>query len=159
MKALFPEALAQEIPGMEAYAAQPGRPAIYLRPEALPEAGRFLRDDPRCYFDLLECISGIDYGPGENRMELAYHLSSVLHEYAITLICKISREEGASVPSVADIWRAADWHEREAWDLLGIRFTGRPSLDRILLPADWKGHPLRKDYEEQETYRGIRVKE
>jgi NADH-quinone oxidoreductase subunit C len=66
--------------------------------------------------------------------------------------------EKPEVPSLSGIWKTADWHEREAYDFFGIQFTGHPNLTRILLPADWEGHPLRKDYVEQERYHGIKVK-
>jgi len=67
------------------------------------------------------------------------------------------KKDAPEIPSVAEIWRTANWHEREAWDLFGIVFTGHPDLKRILLPDDWEGHPLRKDYKTQETYQGITI--
>ena len=74
----------------------------------------------------------------------------------------VPRNTGSSklptVPSIAHIWRTADWHEREAFDLVGIQFTGHPDLRRILLPTDWVGHPLRTDYQEEEQYHGIKTK-
>lgn len=90
-------------------------------------------------------------------MEVVYHLYSIPFNKALAVKIIVPRDH-PEVPSVAHIWRTANWHEREAFDLLGIHFAGHPDLRRILLPADWEGHPLRKDYQEQSTYRGISVK-
>ena len=94
-------------------------------------------------------------------MEIAYNLYSIPYEHHLTLKIRFPRlgENGKlpAVPSVTSVWRTADWHEREAYDLMGIHFTGHPDMRRLFLPEDWQGHPLRKDYTEQERYHGITV--
>ncbi len=130
-------------------------PSIKLPPEVLGEVARYLRDDPDLQFDYLLCLSGVDYGPGKN-LGVVYHLQSMTLVHQIVLKVDLPRES-AALPSVALIWRTADWHEREAYDLFGIRFEGHPDLRRIFLPDDWEGHPLRKDYVVQEFYHDIRV--
>lgn len=116
---------------------------------------------PDCYFDFLSCITGIDNGPEIKTMEVVYNLYSI--PFDLKLMIKVSlprNEEGEDlpeVPTVSSIWRTADWHEREIFDLVGIRFSGHPDLRRILLPTDWEGHPLRKDYKNLEKYHGIIV--
>jgi len=91
-----------------------------------------------------------------------YHLNSIPFEHSFVLKVEVTRnKEDEPLPqvfSLTPIWKTADWHEREAYDLVGIDFIGHPDLRRILLPADWQGHPLRKDYKEQEFYHGIKVK-
>ena len=122
----------------------------------------FLRDDERLFFDLLACITAIDNGPDADTMDVMYNLTSIPYEHNVMLKVVILRKsQGATLPalpSVAHIWRTADWHEREAFDLVGIRFENHPDLRRILLPTDWIGHPLRTDYQEPEQYHGIKTK-
>ncbi|BDD07754.1 NADH-quinone oxidoreductase subunit C [Fulvitalea axinellae] len=132
---------------------------LCLPAEKIAEVCEFLRDDEHCYFDMLSCLTGLDNGPKEGTLEVVYHLYSIPYEYKLGLSVSISRneEDGQSVPSVCDIWQTANWHEREAYDLVGIRFSNHPDLHRVLLPADWEGHPLRKDYKQQEKYHGITV--
>jgi NADH-quinone oxidoreductase subunit C len=101
------------------------------------------------------CLSGVDYGAGQS-LGVVYHLQSMTLMHQIVLKVELPRVS-PSVPSEALIWRTADWHEREAYDLFGIRFEGHPDLRRIFLPDDWEGHPLRKDYVVQEFYHDIRV--
>ncbi|MFM7020569.1 MAG: NADH-quinone oxidoreductase subunit C [Aquirufa sp.] len=113
--------------------------------------------DPQTYFDSLSCVTAIDLGPELGQMEVIYTLYSIPFHVTLHLKVVIDREK-PEVPSVSGIWKTADWHEREAFDLLGVQFVGHPNLTRILLPADWQGHPLRKDYVEQERYHGIKVK-
>ena len=116
----------------------------------------FLRDDDRLYFDMLSSITGIDNGPEVNTMEVIYNLYSIPFDLHLMVKIKFDRETPL-VPTVSDIWKTANWHEREIFDLLGIRFEGHPDLRRILLPSDWGGHPLRKDDILQERYHGIKV--
>ena len=130
------------------------RPAfVVVSPAALPEIARFLRDDPAMKFDSLMCLSGIDY---KDRLAVAYHLHSLERKHAIGLKVFLPREEPV-LPSVDAVWPAANFMEREAFDLYGIVFTGSRDLRRILLPEDWVGHPLRKDYKYPDFYHGIKV--
>ena len=116
----------------------------------------FLRDNDKLYFDMLSSITGIDNGPEGNTMEVIYNLYSIPFDLHLMVKIKIAREY-AMVPTVSNIWKTANWHEREIFDLLGIRFEGHPDLRRILLPNDWEGHPLRKDDVLQERYHGIKI--
>ena len=147
-------------------------PFVVIEPADLVEVCRFLRDDPRLRFELLNCISGVDYlepdpkkapkAGFEPHGEVVYHLSSFAHRHRIVLKLVLPRwkddkpGELPEVPSVTGVWLAADWHEREVYDLSGVWFTGHPDLRRILLAEDWQGHPLRKDYEFPLEYHGIR---
>lgn len=97
-------------------------------------------------FDLLADLCGGDRGPEEDpRFEVNYHLFSTVHHLRLRLKVLLA-EDAATVPTVSDIWRTANWHERETYDLVGIKFEGHPDLRRILLPSDFDGHALRKDY-------------
>lgn len=116
----------------------------------------FLHESESTYFDMLSCLTGIDNGPESGTMEVVYNLYSIPRDVSLMLKVTLDRET-PEVASVSDIWRTANWHEREAYDMFGIRFLNHPDLRRILLPTDWKGHPLRKDYEEQEEYHGMTV--
>lgn len=135
--------------------------ALIIQPDKITDVCLELRDNPETYFDLLECLSGVDYGIEENMFGVVYHLASIPYKKQLTLkVIKYhdrTRESLPSVPSVSKVWRTAEWHEREAYDLIGIHFEGHPDLRRILLPDDWEGYPLRKDYKAQEYYRGIKV--
>jgi NADH-quinone oxidoreductase subunit C len=113
--------------------------------------------NPNTYFDSLSCITAIDLGVESGQMEVIYTLYSIPFHVTLHLRVLLDRNK-PEVPSVSSIWKTADWHEREAFDFFGIQFIGHPNLTRILLPADWEGHPLRKDYVEQERYHGIQVK-
>lgn len=137
------------------------QPALIIQPDKLAEVCLELRDNKSTYFDFLQCLSGIDYGIEENMFGVVYHLTSIPYKHSLTLkVVKYhdrSREALPPFQSVTDVWRTAEWHEREAFDLLGIHFENHPDLRRILLPDDWEGYPLRKDYKVQEYYHGIKV--
>ncbi len=130
-------------------------PFAEVDPEQVVPIGLFLRDTPELDFKSLMCLSGVDYG---DRLAVAYHLHSFTHRHRFCLKASLAREPGAAqLPSTAGVWPAADWHEREAFDLVGIRFVGHPDPRRILLPDDWEGHPLRKDYEFPRQWRDIPI--
>ena len=135
--------------------------AMQVPPEKIAVVCRELHENEQTYFDYLSCLTGLDNGPEAGTLEVIYHLYSIPYDLSITLKVIVPRnQEGEpmpEVPSVSHLWRTANWHEREAYDLLGIRFAKHPDLRRILLPADWTGHPLRKDYPLQERYHGIKV--
>ena len=116
----------------------------------------FLHEEKECYFDQLSCISGLDNGPEKGTMEVIYNLYSIPYNFSLMLKVTVPRDE-PEVRSMTPIWKGADWLERETYDLYGIRFDGHPDLRRILLPDDWEGYPLRKDYQHQEYYRGMKV--
>ena len=138
------------------------QPSLTVPTAQIAGVCQFLHQDERLFFDFLACLTAIDNGPAAGTMEVIYHLNSIVFEHNLTLKVVVGRNaEGEPlprVPSVSQVWRTADWHEREAFDLVGIWFENHPDLRRILMPADWQGHPLRKDYEQQETYHGIQVK-
>ena len=142
---------------------EPGvlQPALLIKPELIADVCLELRNNPSTYFDFLSCLTGVDYGIEEGRFGVIYHLASIPYKLQLTL--KISKENGRNeddlptFPSVAQVYRTADWHEREAYDLVGIFFDGHPDLRRILLPDDWEGFPLRKDYKTAEFYKGIKI--
>jgi NADH-quinone oxidoreductase subunit C len=135
--------------------------SLTLPAERLVEVCEFLYENEKTYFDFLSCLTGLDNGPQTGTMEVIYNLFSIPYNHHLTLRVVMERPQEKDtlpeVPTVSHIWRTADWHEREAFDLVGIYFTGHPDLRRILLPADWEGFPLRKDYTEQEYYHGIKV--
>jgi len=136
--------------------------ALIVKPEMIAEVCLELRDNPETYFDFLSCLSGVDYGTTENRFGVVYHLASI--PFNTQLVLKVSVENNRELdnlpvfPSVSAVYKTAEWHEREAYDLEGIFFENHPDLRRILLPDDWEGYPLRKDYQEAEEYKGIKIK-
>jgi NADH-quinone oxidoreductase subunit C len=128
-------------------------PSIAIEPAAIVEVCRFLRDDPDLRFDCLSNQSGVDY-KARDVIQVVYHLFSYAHRHAIVLKVDVPRD-AAVLASVTGVWAAANWLEREIFDLLGIAFEGHPDLRRLLMPEDWIGHPLRKDFVEPEEYHGI----
>lgn len=125
--------------------------------EKILEVCKLLHTHENCYFDQLSCLTGIDNGEKEGTMEVIYNLYSIPYNAHLMLKVVLKRES-ISISSVISVWKAANWHEREAYDMFGIHFENHPDLRRILLPEDWEGYPLRKDYVEPETYQGIRIK-
>lgn len=131
--------------------------AIIIQAADALKVCKALHEHPETYFDMLSCLTGIDNGVQANTMEVVYNLYSI--PFNLHLMVKvILPRENPVIDSVTTIWRTADWHEREAFDMFGIKFLGHPDLRRILMPADWEGYPLRKDYVHQEYYRDIKVK-
>ena len=137
------------------------QPSLYINPLFIKQVTAFLRDDPAYYMDFLSSISAVDYYP-DGYFEVVYHLSSIIKGTQLCLKVKLEDLRGTDelpeVDSVSAIWRTAEWHERECFDLMGIFFRGHPDLRRILLPDDWEGFPLRKDYKDMEEYHGIAIK-
>ena len=133
-------------------------PWVLVAPEGIAEVAAFVKADPDLRFDNLMCLSGVDY-PKETppRMEVVYHLYSYTHLHTFVLKVQLPRVDPA-LPTVEGTWSVANWHEREAYDLFGIVFTGHSDLRRILLPDDWEGWPLRKDWVDPDFYNGMRVK-
>jgi NADH-quinone oxidoreductase subunit C len=127
--------------------------ALTVAPERIAEVATFLRDDPELGFDCLSNLSGVDY-PKAGHIQVVYHLFSYRHRHWIVLKVNANRDDPA-VPTVSGVWSHANWEEREVFDLLGVRFAGHPDLRRLLMPEDWPGHPLRKDFVEPEEYHGI----
>jgi NADH-quinone oxidoreductase subunit C len=138
--------------------AQALQPWALVATESIAEVAAFAKADPELAFDNLMCLSAVDY-PKETppRMEVVYHLFSYAHRHRFVLKLHAPRDEGR-VPSVTGVWGVANWHEREAFDLFGIVFEGHPDPRRILLPDDWQGHPLRKDWQDPDFYNGMHVK-
>jgi NADH-quinone oxidoreductase subunit C len=155
LKTAFPQAVVDA-------PLEPLHPAVTVTPEAWHDVALLLRDDPRLGLNMLRCISGVDLHP-EPQIELVYELIAMQPGEAgelwrdggqIAVRVRVPRD-GGHVRSVADVWPAAEWHEREAFDLLGVKFDEHPDLRRILCPDDWVGYPLRKDYEYPKEYEGI----
>jgi NADH-quinone oxidoreductase subunit C len=147
-------------------------PWIEVAPSALVEVCEHLKNDPEGKFEMLNCITGVDWfepdpkkaakAGFEPHMELVYHLSSISKKHSLVIKVKLPRwkndEPGnlPEVPSVSSVWPGANWHEREVFDLCGVNFVGHPDLRRILCPEDWVGYPLRRDYEMPLEYHGMR---
>ena len=133
-------------------------PFAVVATDAIVEVASFCKSDPDLAFDNLMCLSAVDY-PKETppRMEVVYHLLSYRHGHTFALKVHLPREN-PTVATVEGLWGVANWHEREAYDMFGIVFTGHSDLRRILLPDDWVGFPLRKDWVDPEFYNGMHVK-
>ena len=155
LKKRFPTAVGEVM-------VQGGHPQVVIGAADWPQVAKFLRDDAETRFDLLRCISSIDL-PASDKLACVYDLASlspisatevmvVRHEFAVRVYAD---RRDPHIPSVAGVWPAADWHEREAYDMMGIVFDGHPDLKRILCPDDWEGFPLRKDYEFPVRYHDI----
>jgi len=134
---------------------EPHNDYIQLQSEKWFEIAEFLKSDPELKFDSCQCITGVDLGLEQN-LEVRYNFHSTKLKHKIEIRIAAERTK-PRVPSVEKIWRIADWFEREVYDMYGIRFTGHRDLRRMLLPEDWRGWPLRKDYKTPRTYRGMKV--
>jgi NADH-quinone oxidoreductase subunit C len=128
-------------------------PFIQIGSAQLFDICHTLRDDDEFQFDYLMSLSGTDLG--EN-LGVVYHLYSMTHRHKLVVKVEVPKENPV-VPTVERLWRSADWHEREAYDLIGVRFEGHHNLIRILLPYDWDGHPLQKDYVTPDSYHGMKI--
>ncbi|MDI6780626.1 MAG: NADH-quinone oxidoreductase subunit C [bacterium] len=117
---------------------------IRVKKENILEICRFLACAPDLGFDYLSDICGVDYSARQPRFDVVYHIYSVNKKHRLRI--KAAAGENESIDSVESVWKAANWYEREVYDMFGIVFDNHPDLRRILLPDDWKGHPLRKDY-------------
>jgi len=140
-----------------------GETTLVLAPERIAEACASLRDAPGLRYGFLADLTAVDWPAREPRFDVVYHLLSLETRAVIRLKIQVgppadvgeSPADGPQVPSVTRVWPAADFFEREVFDLFGIRFAGHPNLTRILMPEDWVGHPLRKDFVEPDEYHGI----
>lgn len=142
--------------GLELESADLGQPWIVCPARGLKEIAKFLRDDENTRFDTLMCLSGMHY-PEAEMLGAVYHLHSTTLGH--TLVLKVNVPvDSPDIESIEQIWKTAGWHEREAYDMVGVNFTGHPDLRRILCPDDWEGFPLRKDYIQQDSYMGITTK-
>ena len=119
--------------------------SIIVERSAIREACALLKEDSVCPFNAFSDLTCVDWYPSEPRFELVYHLLSIPNKGRVRLKVKLNSSSPA-VESITSIWPGANYFEREVFDLFGIRFTGHPYLRRILMPEDWEGHPLRKDY-------------
>ncbi len=123
-----------------------GQISVTLKKGRIFEICRFLHDEPEFSFDYLVDLCGVDYlGKKEVRFEVVYHLYSIKHRNGIRLKAEVAKDD-LTIDSVVPIWAGVNWHERECFDMYGIAFKGHPDHRRILMPEDWEGHPLRKDY-------------
>ncbi|HXW63284.1 MAG TPA: NADH-quinone oxidoreductase subunit C [Candidatus Acidoferrales bacterium] len=122
-----------------------GETTVVVPRQHLLKVSEFLLGQPDLGFSYLSDLTPVDRFPLEPRFELNYHLLSLHRKERLRLRVRLPGSEPA-VTSVTSVWPTANWHEREAFDLFGIRFEGHPDLTRILMPDDWEGHPLRKDY-------------
>jgi NADH-quinone oxidoreductase subunit C len=139
------EALKQKFPqSIVSVGFYAGEVTVVLDKEGLLPVCRFLKEDAALRLDYLSNLCGADYPDREKRFEVIYHLFSTSKRIRINLKIQLADQEPA--PSVVSVWRTANWHEREAFDLFGIPFEGHPDLRRILLTDEWQGHPLRKEY-------------
>ena len=118
---------------------------IWIERSWIREACAVLRDDPQCPFNYLADVTCVDWSPAEPRFEVVYHLLSISQRERVRLKVRLEGDAPA-VESVTSVWPAANFFEREVYDLFGVRFTGHPYLRRIQMPENWEGHPLRKDY-------------
>jgi NADH-quinone oxidoreductase subunit C len=150
LKENFPES------NLELKTDQPTEAILIASPLEIDKLSLFLRDSSELLFDSLMNLSGVD-DPKASLLSVYYHLESTKLKHKITLKVSTDRNK-PEVSTVTEVWKAADWHEREAYDLLGIIFLNHPDLRRILMPYDWDaGYPLRKDYENPEFYQGMKV--
>ncbi len=135
------EAMPDVIEGVSAYRDQV---TIRVYKDRIAEVCKFLRDTPGLEFDFLTDLTAVDYPTRPQRFDVVLHLYSMTQNHRLRVKAGVGENE--TIPSVTSVWKAANWEEREAFDMFGMVFSGHPDLRRILLPEDWEGYPLRKDY-------------
>ena len=121
---------------------------IELAPDELRKVALALKESEELHFDFLFCQTGVDW---KDSLGVVYHLASTKHNNSVVLKTRTTNRDNASLPTVSDIWRTAEYHEREIYDLLGIRFKNHPDMRRFFLDESWSGYPLRKDYVDEEN--------
>jgi NADH-quinone oxidoreductase subunit C len=143
---MIEEKFSGQVLGMTTQAGQVG---VLVKRDMIRDICLYLRDEPALKMDHLADLTAVDYSryPGDSgpRFEVVYNLISTEYRHRIRLKARVT-EEDPRIDTVSSVWQTANWHERETYDLMGIRFNGHPDLRRILLPEDWEGHPLRKEY-------------
>ena len=127
---------------------------IVIDADTINAVSFFLRDEESLQFDNLSCLSSVDFD--KDNLAVVYHLYSYALNHKLVLKVFVPKTNPV-VKTVSDVWATANWHEREAYDMMGLVFEGHPDLRRILCPEDWEGYPLRKDYKVQEFYQGMKV--
>jgi len=136
-------------------------PWVEINSIQIVEICQFLKSSPELYFDYLTCVSGVDLGLEKDQLQVVYHFYSIPFEHNFCIKVTLSRNtESGILPkinSISQFWYGANWHERETGEMFGIVFENHPDFRRLLLPADWEGYPLRKDYTVQENYHEIKV--
>jgi len=132
-----------------------GQVSVTVKKEKIKEILRYVKEEQG--FNHLQDLCGVDYYLENPRFEVVYNLFSIWRRLHIRVKAKIDDKE-PEIDSITDLWEGANWHERECFDMFGIKFTGHPDLRRILMPEDWNGHPLRKDYplKGKELWRGFK---
>ena len=120
-----------------------GELTVVIAPERLIETCRFLKHDLQ--FERLSTVTAVDRYPSAPRFEVVYHLQSIARRERLRLKCRLAGDN-PEIDSATEVWRSANWYEREVFDMFGVRFRNHPDPRRILMPDDWEGHPLRKDY-------------
>ena len=138
IKAKFPEAV-EDVTGFR------GETTVVVKPESILAVSRFIHDDPELNYSYLADLAGVDYYPDEPRFAISYIPYAMAANARFRLKAYLPGDD-PQLDSVTGVWRNADWFEREAFDMLGIKFNNHPDLRRLLMPADWVGHPHRKDY-------------
>jgi NADH-quinone oxidoreductase subunit C len=146
--------LEQQFPGkVSDFQGEVLEPYYRVDAGAIVEACRFLRDDPALKFEVLSDLTAVDW-PKEEKIQVVYHLYSYAQRHQTVVKVDLPRGN-PSIATAEGVWKVANWFEREVFDLFGVIFEGHSDLRRIMLPEDWVGYPLRKDYVEQEEYDGI----
>lgn len=121
---------------------------VIVNPDKLRDLSLKLKQNHDTLFDFLFCQTGVDW---KDKIGVIYHLYSTIHKHSIVLKTSVTDREKPQIPSVSDIWRTAEYHEREIYDLFGISFINHPDMRRFFLDESWSGHPLRKDYSDEEN--------
>ena len=138
----------------EKFSIEEGKLVLFVTPSIWGEIAGILKNDLELKFDYLMCISSYDKGDNKT-YGAAYNFYSSSKQHYLEV--RVEVEDGVSIPSITSLWKTADWHEREAYDMMGLQFVGHPDLKRILLADDWEGHPLRKNFKEPDYYHGMPV--